>query len=148
MLGLSKKIMGNRMLWATQILLALLFLFAGSTKLVMSAEDLTKDNNLSAGFLRFIGTCEVLGAIGLVAPWLSGIRRELTPIAACGLVIIMIGATIVTIMTGPAVAAVLPAAVGVLAAVVAYGRGHSAAGSRWPEHRSGSVAPFGGATSR
>ena len=122
MKSIAKKITANQTLWAAQMALAALFLLAGITKLVMSADNLTQDSNLSAGFLRLVGVCEVFGAIGLIAPWLSGIRRELTPIAACGLVIIMIGATVVTVMTGPVVAAAFPGIVGVAAALVARGR--------------------------
>ena len=51
-------------------------------------------------FLRFIGLCEVLGALGLILPRLLGIRPGLTPLAATGLVIIMVGATVVTLMAG------------------------------------------------
>ena len=58
MLALSTSITGNRTLWAVQILLAVVFLLAGSMKFVMFAEDLTKDSNLSVAFLRFIGVCE------------------------------------------------------------------------------------------
>src|SRR5438874_11731096 len=84
-------------LWTIQGLLALTFLFTGVTKLVMSGEDLTKDIDLPVAFLRFIGVCEVLGAIGLIGPGILGFRRGLTPLAASGLVIIMVGATVVTI---------------------------------------------------
>src|SRR5258706_3368555 len=44
-------------------------------------------------FLRFIGTCEVLGGLAMVLPGLLEIRTGITPLAAAGLVIIMIGAT-------------------------------------------------------
>src|SRR5690349_11739736 len=52
-------------LWIVQGLLALLFLFAGGMKLVMSIEEMTKEMPLPGPFLRFIGVAEVLGAIGL-----------------------------------------------------------------------------------
>src|SRR5215208_3949339 len=77
------------MLWIVQTLLALLFLFAGGTKLVMPIEVLTAGTTLPGVFLRFIGVCEVLGAIGLILPELLRIRRGLTPLAAAALVIIM-----------------------------------------------------------
>lgn len=109
-------------LWTVQVLLGLLFLFAGVTKFTMSSEDLTKDINLSVPFLRFIGVCEVLGAIGLIVPGLAHVRRGLTPLAAAGLVIIMIGAVVVTIPSMGALPALWPLAVGVLAAFVAYRR--------------------------
>jgi hypothetical protein len=78
-------------LWVIQVLLALLFLFAGGAKLVMPIEELTKGTSLPGLFLRFIGVAEVLGAIGLILPGLLRIRRDLTPLAAAGLVTIMVG---------------------------------------------------------
>jgi hypothetical protein len=115
--------MKNRVLWIIQGVLALLFLFSGGVKLVMSAAQLTQQTPmLSAAFLRFVGVCECLGGLGLILPWLLRIQPRLTPIAAACLVIIMIGATTVTVMTNGAAMAVFPAAVGLLAAWVAYGR--------------------------
>jgi len=115
-------------LWTAQILLALTFLFAGVAKLVMSSEDLTKDIDLSATFLRFIGVCEVLGAIGLIVPELLRMHRWLTPLAASGLVIIMIGAVAITIADMGVAPAAFPLVVGLLAAFVAYGRRTQASG--------------------
>ena len=72
---------------------------------------------------------ETLGAIERILPGLLRIHTELTPVAAVGLVIIMIGATIVTAMGGAIALAMVPFIVGVLAAAVAYGRsrpGHPA----------------------
>ncbi|MGE0601509.1 MAG: DoxX family protein [Dehalococcoidia bacterium] len=116
----------NIALWTTQGVLAALFLFAGVSKLVMPAADVQAQTDLPVWFLRFIGGCETLGAIGLVLPWLLRIRRELTPLAAAGLVIIMCGATVVTVAAGDGAVAVVPFAVGVLAASVAVGRGRAA----------------------
>jgi hypothetical protein len=73
-------------------------------------------------FLRFIGVAEVLGALGLVLPGLLRIRTWLTSFAAAGLVVIMIGATVVTVLGGSIAGALLPLTVGVLCAVVARGR--------------------------
>ena len=112
----------NIVLWITQALLAALFLFAGVMKLVMPIEEMTKEIAMPGGFLRFIGVVEVLGAIGLILPWLLRIRPNLTPLAAAGLVIIMIGATAVTLMSGAIATALIPFVVGLLAAFVAYGR--------------------------
>jgi uncharacterized membrane protein YphA (DoxX/SURF4 family) len=109
-------------LWTAQVLLAVTFLFAGSMKFIMSGEDLTKDINLPVLFLRFIGVCEVLGAIGMIAPGLLHIRRGLTPLAAMGLVIIMVGATVITVAVMGIVAALFPLAVGIVASFVAYSR--------------------------
>ena len=51
------------MLWVVQILLALLFLFAGGSKLIMSAAQLTGGTSIPAWFLRFIGVMEILGGL-------------------------------------------------------------------------------------
>jgi uncharacterized membrane protein YphA (DoxX/SURF4 family) len=111
-------------LWTIQGLLALIFLFAGAMKLAMSTEDLAAAMTLPLPilFVRFIGVCEVLGALGLVLPGVFRIRTDLTPLAAQGLVIIMIGAAITTIETMDASMAILPLVVGLLAATVAFGR--------------------------
>ena len=109
-------------LWVIQVVLTLIFLFAGSMKLIVPIEQMKGPVQLPGLFLRFIGVCEVLGGIGLVLPGLLRIRPGLTPLAAAGLVIIMIGATATTIMGGQAAIAILPVAVGVLLAVVAWGR--------------------------
>jgi DoxX-like protein len=115
---------GSRIaLWVVQGLLAALFLFAGGSKLAMPAADLARAvAPLSVGFIKFIGVCEVLGALGLVLPGLFRIRLGLTPLAATGLVIIMIGAVIVTAITHGVAAVAFPLVVGVLASVVALGR--------------------------
>ncbi|MDH3443691.1 MAG: DoxX family protein [Deltaproteobacteria bacterium] len=112
----------NVALWIIQGLLAAIFLFAGGMKLVLPIEEMTQEMPMPGLFLRFIGACEVLGAIGLILPWLLRIRPGLTPLAAAGLVIIMIGATVITLMAGDIATAVVPLAVGILAALVAYGR--------------------------
>jgi hypothetical protein len=113
----------TRVLWIIQIALALMFLFAGVVKLVLPSAALTKDTPmLSAGFLRFVGVCEVLGAIGLILPGLLRIQPGLTPLAAVGLIGIMIGAIVVSIMTTGVATALIPFAVGLLLAFVAYGR--------------------------
>ena len=109
-------------LWVVQGLLAALFLFAGVAKLVMPIEEMTKQVPLPGLFLRFIAVAEVLGAIGLILPGLLRIRPGLTPLAAAGLLIIMIGATLVTLATGGGTMAMMPLVVGLLAAFVAYGR--------------------------
>ena len=117
----------NMLLWIVQGLLAALFLFAGSVKLVLPLEALAGPVDLPGWFLRFIGIAEVLGAIGLILPGLLRIRPLLTPLAATGLTIIMIGATVVTAAGGQVAPALFPLAVGVLAALVAVGRARSMA---------------------
>jgi len=116
----------NVTLWVVQGLLASLFLFAGGMKLVMPIEAMAGPVALPGLLLRFIGVAEVLGAVGLILPGLLRIHAELTPVAAAGLVIIMIGATVITLMGGAMAPAVVPFIVGALAASVAYGRAQSA----------------------
>jgi hypothetical protein len=112
----------NRTLWTIQGLLAALFLFAGTMKFVLPVDQMSGPVALPGMFLRFVGVAEVLGALGLILPWLLGIRPVLTPIAAAGLVIIMIGAVMVTVMGGSIAGAIVPALVGVALVAVAYGR--------------------------
>ena len=113
-------------LWIVQALLTLLFLFTGGIKLVLPLEVLTGQSPLPGWFVRFIGVAEVLGAIGLILPGLLRIQPGLTPLAACGLVVIMAGATVlalVGVVSGGGLAPVLiPLVVGLLSAFVAYGR--------------------------
>jgi uncharacterized membrane protein YphA (DoxX/SURF4 family) len=117
----------NVALWIIQILLALPFLFAGGTKLVLPIETLISMGSpnqmlLPGLLLRAIGVCEVLGAIGLILPGLLRTRPGLTPLAAAGLVIIMIGATVLTFVANGFAMAQTPLVAGLLAAFVAYGR--------------------------
>ncbi len=109
-------------LWIVQVLLALLFLFAGGMKLVLPIEALTEQMPLPGLFVRFIGVAEALGGLGLILPGLLGIWPGLTPLAAAGLVIIMIGAIVLTLAGGEVALALIPLVVGLLLAFVAYGR--------------------------
>jgi len=109
-------------LWIVQGLLAALFLFAGGAKLVLPLDQMAGPVALPGWFLRFIGVAEVLGALGLVLPGLLRIRLGLIPLAAAGLVIIMIGATIVMWAGGMVAVALMNLVVTLLAAFVAYGR--------------------------
>ena len=112
----------NVALWIIQALLALLFLFAGGVKLILPIEEMTKQMPMPGLLLRFIGVCEVLGGLGLILPGLLRIRPALTPLAAAGLVIIMIGAVAITVKSGMISSALFPLVVGLLLAFVAYGR--------------------------
>ena len=112
-------------LWIVQGLLAALFLFAGVMKFIMTVEEMTemtKEIPLPGAFLRFIGVAEILGAIGLILPGLLRIKPSLTPLAAVGLAVIMVGATVLTLTTGSVAMALMPFVVGILAIFVAYGR--------------------------
>jgi hypothetical protein len=111
----------SRVLWIVQGLLAALFLFAGVMKLVMPLDKLAGPVELPGVFIRFIGVAEALGGLGLILPGLLRIKPGLTPLAAVGLVIIMIGAVVITLPSGLG-DALIPLIVGLLAAFVAYGR--------------------------
>ena len=113
----------NRLLWTAQILVALLFLFAGSAKFIMPAEKLQQGPIVfPLAFMYFIGVCECLGSLCLVLPAATRIRTELTPLAAVGLTIIMIGATTVSILAMGISAGIFPAVVGVITTWITYGR--------------------------
>lgn len=114
----------NVLLWTAQIILALLFGFAGGMKLVLPFAALDRGPiHFPEAFLRFIGTAELLGGLGLVLPGLFRIRQSLTPLAAAGLVVIMTGASIVSAISLGLVAAAFPFVMGLLAAAVCAGRG-------------------------
>ena len=112
----------NIVAWILQIVLALAFLAAGGMKLARPkaalvssgmgwADDYTDSN------VKLIGAVEVVGAIGLVVPWLTGIAPVLTPIAAVGLALVMAGAVVVHIRRKEQF--VPPLVLGVLSLVVA-----------------------------
>ncbi len=95
----------NRALWIVQGLLAALFLFAGGMKLITPVEVLSVMSPFPGEFIRFIGICEVLGAVGLILPYALRILPGLTALAAAGLVVIMVGATVTTLAIGGGVLA-------------------------------------------
>jgi len=111
-------------LWTLQALLALLFVMTGAMKLLMPAEMLEAQSPLPVIVSRFVGLCELAGALGLILPGLLLIRPILTSLAAAGLVVLMICATILTpILISPdPVMMSLPATVGALAGFVGYAR--------------------------
>jgi uncharacterized membrane protein YphA (DoxX/SURF4 family) len=110
-------------LWTVQVILAALFLFSGVMKFMMPVARMQEGPvKLPGLFLHFIGVAEMLGGLGLILPGMLRVRRGLTPLAAAGLLIIMIGATVVTLMGAGGATALLPLAVAVLVAFVAYGR--------------------------
>ena len=86
----------NTAIWIVQILLALAFGMAGLMKLTQPREKLTERmawvNDFTQTIVRGIGLLEILGAVGVVLPALTGILPWLTPLAAGGLVLVMIGA--------------------------------------------------------
>jgi len=118
----------NIALWMAQSLLAAVYLAAGGLKVVRPRERLVASGNLdwmkdtSDAGVKAVGLVEVLGALGVIVPWLTGIVPILTPIAALGLVAVQIGALRVHLVRKehrplPANSLLL-----LLAAVVAVGR--------------------------
>ena len=124
---MPKLLRDNRVLWVLQILLAALYLFAGGFKIIGTPDQLHAPGQPvpSANmvlFLRMIGGFEVLGALGLVLPGITGIKRHLTSIAAGCLAIIMVGAVVISVMQQGAATAIMPFVAGVLDLVVMRGR--------------------------
>jgi uncharacterized membrane protein YphA (DoxX/SURF4 family) len=113
----------DRLLWTLQWLLAIFFaLGSGAPKLFLPLDTLPMPLPLPELFLRFVGVAEVLGGLGLVLPGLLRIRPGLTPLAAAGLVLVTIGATVYQLAAGQPGNAVFAVVVGLLAAFIAYGR--------------------------
>ncbi len=112
----------NRALWIVQRLLAAVFAFAGVMKLITPIDVLSVMSPFPGAFIQFIGVCEVLGAVGLILPYALRILPGLTALAAAGLVVIMIGATVSTLVIGGGVMALPTVVLGLLAALVAAGR--------------------------
>jgi len=87
----------NIAIWVCQVLLAGVFLFSGMQKITQTKERMlatgqTGVRDYPLGFIRFIAAMELLGAVGLVVPWATHVLPLLTPLAAVGLGIIMVGA--------------------------------------------------------
>ena len=120
--GYSRK--ASAALWTAQALLAVVFVFAGAFKLAAPWEVMAAQMPVALPelFVRFIAVCELLGALGLVLPGLTRVARYLTPVAAAGLVVIMVGATMITVATMDVPSAILPFVCGALAIAVARGR--------------------------
>ena len=114
----------SRLLFVLQVLLALVFLFAASIKLLAPIELIQAQLPLPELYIRAIGTIEFLGAVGLTLPAMLRVLPFLTPLAAAGLVILMTGATLLSpsMSGGDVSTSVLPLVLGVLCAFVAYGR--------------------------
>ncbi len=111
-------------LWIVQGILAFAFLSTGLMKLFMplAAVMPMMPMPLPGLFVRFLGAVEVLGAIGLILPGLLRIRPILTPLAACGLFIIMLGAVVLTLVSGKLAILLTPLVLALLTAFVVYGR--------------------------
>src|SRR5690349_12499875 len=90
----------NIALWIVQVLLAAFFGMAGASKVFQTAKtrenpQMTWAHGQSDGYIRFVGTSELLGALGLILPILTGILALLTPVAAIGLALIQLLAILI-----------------------------------------------------
>ena len=97
--------MTNVSLWVLQSLVAVVFLFSAATKGTWSKDRLVAAGQTGVApvplpLLRFVAAAELAGAFGLLLPWATGIGRVLTPLAAVGLGIIMIGAASIHLRLG------------------------------------------------
>jgi len=116
----------NIALWIVQILLALAFLLAGSMKVSQPIDKLKKNMNWTAhttpGIVRLVGTLEILGGLGLILPAVTHTLPWLTPVAAVGLVLTMIGAAIVHVRLKEFSGLAAPIVLLLLALFIVYGR--------------------------
>lgn len=91
-------------LWVASGLLAFLYLFAGGTKTFSSkaalASKMSWTRSASPATIKVVGILELLGAVGVIVPWLTGIAPILTPIAATGLAAIQLVAIVIHIRLG------------------------------------------------
>jgi hypothetical protein len=109
-------------LWTVQGLLALLFLGLGFMKLTSPLADLETMMGVPGMLIRFVGTVEVLGALGLILPGLLKIRAGLVPLAATGLGIVALSATGYHLTRGETGMSLFPLVILLLGTFVAYGR--------------------------
>jgi hypothetical protein len=114
----------NVALWVLQGLLAFAMAGAGTFKLVTPhdryAAKMTWAATWPAARVKLLGLAQVLGAMGLVVPWATGVMPVLTPVAACCLLVLMLGA--IKTHADRKEPLVAPAVLAVLAVVVALGR--------------------------
>lgn len=113
--------------WVLQGLLGTAFLVAGVMKLAKTREELLAQGakmawveDFSGTVVRGIGVVEVLGAIGVLLPELTGILPVLTPVAAAGLVLIMLGAALTHVRRGEYAGVVSNVVLGGLALAVVW----------------------------
>ena len=89
----------NTVVWLVQILLTLVFLLAGTMKLIRPRADLRQRmawvDDFTDGQIKIIGGLEILGGLGLIFPAWTGIAPSLTPIAASALALDMAAATLI-----------------------------------------------------
>ncbi|HCT75033.1 MAG TPA: hypothetical protein DGT23_00265 [Micromonosporaceae bacterium] len=111
------------LVWIVSALVALAFLAVGAGKLVASAADLASNaHGVPVALLRIAGITEVLGALGLILPAATRIMPALTPVAAAGLALQMLAASIVNVFTKQYGAIAMTALLLVLTAWIAWAR--------------------------
>jgi hypothetical protein len=116
----------NIALWIVQGLLAVAFAGSGFLKLTKPKAELQPKmgymEDFSGGTVKLIGAVELLAAVGLILPWATGILPVLTPLAASGLVLVMVLAAVVHIRRKEYSAILFNAILGGLALFVALNR--------------------------
>lgn len=117
----------NFVLWFAQIVIAFVFFRAGYSKVSKTKDELVQSGIGFASYtplplVRLIGTLELLGAIGVVLPMLTGVLPWLTPIAAAGLALTMLGAITLHVSRGEYMALSFPLLLLALAAIIAVSR--------------------------
>jgi uncharacterized membrane protein YphA (DoxX/SURF4 family) len=125
-LSLQRVAVMNTGLWIVQIVLALVFLITGGLKLMLPSDKVAERMGNEKGFsprtMRIIGLLEVMGAIGVILPAWTGILPWLTPLAAAGLMLTMIGAAFENVRNRHFPMIVVNFVIGALAMFVIYGR--------------------------
>lgn len=116
----------NIALWIVQVVLAAVFVMSGGFKVVQPIETLGAEMawvaDVSPALIRFIGICEILGAVGIILPALTRILPWLTPLAAAGLGTVMLLAGIFHLTRGEFMSLIPNLVLLVLALFVVYGR--------------------------
>jgi uncharacterized membrane protein len=116
----------NIALWIIQGILAAMFGMAGVMKSIQPIEKLAPKlpwvNDFSPAVVRLVGISELLGAIGLIVPWATGIQPILTPVSAAALALVMVLAAIYHLRKGEYPGIGFNFVLGVLCIVVAYFR--------------------------
>ena len=117
----------NVVLWILAAVLAVAFLGAGLMKVSRSKEQLAASGmgyveDFSAGTIKLIGLVEILAAVGLILPGLTGVAPILVPLAATGLALLMVGAIITHVRRKEMPMVLVNVVLLVLAVIVAWGR--------------------------
>jgi hypothetical protein len=113
----------NALLWIVQGLLALFFgLVSGAPKFLLPPEMLNMPILLPDAFVKFIGTAEIVGALGLILPGITRVQPRLTSLAALGLALLTVCAAVYQILAQQSGGAIFALVLGAIAAFVAYGR--------------------------